>query len=55
MIVARVNAGMARAKAHGTKTGKAIGRPRVSEATEVAVAPHLQGEPASSQRPRRTG
>src|ERR1700693_4920457 len=33
MIVARVNAGMARAKAHGTKSGKAIGRPRVSEAT----------------------
>src|SRR3974377_1775085 len=34
MIVARVNAGMARAKAHGTKSGKAIGRPRVNAATE---------------------
>ena len=30
MIVARVNAGLARAKVHGTKSGKAIGRPRTS-------------------------
>jgi DNA invertase Pin-like site-specific DNA recombinase len=37
MIVARVNAGMARAKVHGTKTGKAIGRPRTGDATEAAV------------------
>ena len=37
MIVARVNAGMARAKANGTKSGKAIGRPRVSDKTEAAV------------------
>ena len=37
MIVARVNAGMARAKEHGTKSGKAIGRPRVSKAIEAAV------------------
>jgi len=28
MIVARVNAGIARAKVHGTKSGRAIGRPR---------------------------
>jgi DNA invertase Pin-like site-specific DNA recombinase len=41
MIVARVNAGMARAKAHGTKSGKAIGRPRVSEATERAIRTQL--------------
>ena len=41
MIVARVNAGMARAKAHGTKSGKAIGRPRVSEATERAIRAEL--------------
>ena len=37
MIVARVNAGMARAKVNGTKSGKAIGRPRVSDKTEAAV------------------
>ena len=41
MIVARVNAGMARAKAHGTKSGKAIGRPRVSAATERAIRAEL--------------
>ena len=41
MIVARVNAGMARAKAHGTKSGKAIGRPRVCEATELAIRAEL--------------
>jgi DNA invertase Pin-like site-specific DNA recombinase len=41
MIVARVNAGMARAKAHGTKSGKAIGRPRVSEAKELAIRAEL--------------
>lgn len=34
MIQERVRAGMARAKARGTKTGNAIGRPSVSEATE---------------------
>lgn len=41
MIVARVNAGMARAKANGTKSGKAIGRPRVSKATELAIRAEL--------------
>jgi DNA invertase Pin-like site-specific DNA recombinase len=41
MIVARVNAGMARAKAHGTKSGKAIGRPRVSAAVERAIRAEL--------------
>ena len=41
MIVARVTAGMARAKAHGTKTGKAIGRPKVSRATEAAIRAEL--------------
>ena len=41
MIVARVNAGMARAKAHGTKSGKAIGRPRVSAATDRAIRAEL--------------
>ena len=37
MIVARVTAGMARAKVHGTKTGNAIGRPRVAQSVEGAI------------------
>ena len=38
LIVARVNAGMARAKLEGTKSGKAIGRPFVSDAKETCCA-----------------
>jgi hypothetical protein len=34
MIVARVNAGMSRAKVNGTKSGKAIGRPRITRKVE---------------------
>jgi DNA invertase Pin-like site-specific DNA recombinase len=41
MIVARVNAGLARARQHGTKSGKAIGRPRLSMATDADVRAHL--------------
>jgi DNA invertase Pin-like site-specific DNA recombinase len=41
MIVARVNAGIARAKAKGTKSGKAIGRPRVAKDKEAAVRAEL--------------
>jgi DNA invertase Pin-like site-specific DNA recombinase len=41
MIVARVNAGIARAKAKGTKSGKAIGRPKVSNAVENAMRAEL--------------
>ena len=41
MIVARVNAGMARAKTHGTKSGRPIGRPKVSKAVETAVRAEL--------------
>jgi DNA invertase Pin-like site-specific DNA recombinase len=37
MIVERVNAGIRRAKRHGTKSGKAIGRPRMSEATLATI------------------
>jgi DNA invertase Pin-like site-specific DNA recombinase len=37
MIVERVNAGIRRAKRHGTKSGKAIGRPRLSEATVATI------------------
>ena len=37
MIQERVRAGMARAKAKGTKSGNAIGRPAVSGVTEVRI------------------
>ena len=40
MIVARVNAGMARAKTHGTKSGRPM-RPKVSKAVESAVRAEL--------------
>jgi DNA invertase Pin-like site-specific DNA recombinase len=41
MIVSRVNAGMARAKATGTKSGKAIGRPRVTRKVEAQITEQL--------------
>ena len=37
MIVERVRAGVARAKASGTKSGKAFGRPRVPAETEQRI------------------
>ncbi len=37
MIRERVAAGLARAKAHGTKSGKAIGRPGVGEDVEARI------------------
>jgi DNA invertase Pin-like site-specific DNA recombinase len=37
MIVERVKAGLQRAKTKGTKSGKAIGRPRVSSAIEQQI------------------
>ena len=37
MIQERVRAGLARAKAKGTKSGKAIGRPAVSPAIEDRI------------------
>jgi len=37
MITERVKAGMARSKAKGTKSGNAIGRPGVGEATEQRI------------------
>jgi len=42
MIVARVNAGMARAKKEGTKSGKPIGRPEVSDKLRIAAIEHLK-------------
>ena len=41
MIVARVNAGLARAKIQGTKSGKAIGRPRIKAKVEQRVRDEL--------------
>jgi DNA invertase Pin-like site-specific DNA recombinase len=42
MIQERVRAGIARAKAQGTKSGKPIGRPRTLESTEIQIARALQ-------------
>jgi DNA invertase Pin-like site-specific DNA recombinase len=47
MIVERVRAGVARAKASGTKSGKAFGRPRVPAETEQRIRDAL----ASPGRP----
>jgi DNA invertase Pin-like site-specific DNA recombinase len=41
MIVARVNAGLARAKVAGTKSGKAIGRPPISSKVEQRIRDEL--------------
>jgi hypothetical protein len=37
IIQQRVHAGLARAKKHGTKSGKPFGRPKVNEATQAAT------------------
>ena len=37
MIQERVKSGLARAKKHGTKSGKAIGRPATSPETEAQI------------------
>ncbi|MBL6947727.1 MAG: helix-turn-helix domain-containing protein, partial [Rhodospirillales bacterium] len=37
MIQERVKSGLARAKKHGTKSGKPLGRPKVTGKTEKAV------------------
>ncbi len=42
MIIARVNAGMARARKEGTKSGKPIGRPEVSDKLRNAAMKHLR-------------
>ena len=41
MIVARVNAGIARARQQGTRSGKPIGRPKVGDAKERAIRAEL--------------
>jgi DNA invertase Pin-like site-specific DNA recombinase len=42
MIQARINAGLARAREHGTKSGKPIGRPTLSPKLAAAVRRHLR-------------
>ena len=42
MIQERVRAGLARARAEGTKSGKPIGRPPIPTSTERAIAKALQ-------------
>lgn len=44
MIVERVNAGIDRARAHGTKSGKAIGRPKLSDSHHAQVRSCLLNE-----------
>ena len=41
VIQARVNAGIARARERGTRSGKPIGRPSISAAQEAAIREHL--------------
>jgi DNA invertase Pin-like site-specific DNA recombinase len=41
IIVERVRSGMARAKAQGTRSGKAISRPQVSRAVEAEIRERL--------------
>lgn len=55
MIVARVNAGLARARSHGTKSGKAIGRPRGNGWTEQAVRDALVSGLGVRKVARQTG
>jgi DNA invertase Pin-like site-specific DNA recombinase len=43
MIAERVRAGMVRARASGTKSGKPIGRPRIDGKTEQAIRQFLRG------------
>lgn len=44
MIRERINAGLARARKHGTKSGKPIGRPRIPGKTLAAIhAARAQG------------
>jgi DNA invertase Pin-like site-specific DNA recombinase len=53
MIVARVNAGMTRAKCNGTRSGKAIGRPR--RATDADIRSQLAKGPGDPQDGQAAG
>lgn len=55
MIVARINAGMARAKAQGTKSGNAIGRPKGASYTKDGIKRALLSGQSVRQAAKRTG
>jgi DNA invertase Pin-like site-specific DNA recombinase len=55
MIVARVKAGIARAKANGTRSGKAIGRPKGADFDRNAIKAALLKGASVRQAVRATG
>jgi len=55
MIVARVNAGLARARHAGTKSGKAIGRPKGANYDRKAIRAALVKGAWCAKRRRRRG
>lgn len=55
MIVARVNAGISRARKHGTRSGKAIGRPKGADFDREAIKAALRGGASVRQVVRTTG
>jgi DNA invertase Pin-like site-specific DNA recombinase len=55
MIVARVNAGLARAKTSGTKSGKPIGRPKLAAKDCEAVRSALVQGCSVREASRNTG
>ncbi len=55
MIVARVNAGLARARANGTKSGKAIGRPRGADYSPAKIKAALLKGGSIREVARATG
>ena len=55
MIVARVNAGIARARQSGTRSGKPIGRPRITSAKKRAVRAELASETGILKTAKKLG
>ena len=55
MIVARVNAGLARARQSGTKSGKAIGRPKGAEYDREEIRSVLLDGRSVRQAAKATG
>jgi DNA invertase Pin-like site-specific DNA recombinase len=52
MILSRVRAGLARAKERGTKSGRAIGRPKTPKAVRDLKAIGLAGDQVRGDRRR---
>lgn len=55
MIVARVNAGLARARQSGTRSGKAIGRPKGADYNHKAIRAALLNGRSVRQAAKATG